>query len=128
MKRKRWNGYSINTIQWKLLRRVVNPLKNGKLTTSRLFVRSILAVTFSVAQFHLSDALGLSIDTSLRTQELVVGAGNRGAVSLVTLVRAVLEAIAVELAGNAHLVRAPELTRVTRGEVWGEEKGREDLI
>lgn len=118
MKRRGWKSFSINTFQWMLVRRVVNSLKNGKLTTSRLFVRSILAVTFAVAQFHLCDALGLPVDTSLRTQELVVGAGNRGAVSLVTLVRTVLETVAVELAGNAHLIRAPELTRVTRREVW----------
>lgn len=53
----------------------------------------------------------------LRAVELVVGAGDGGAVPLVRPVRAVLVAVASPPGGDAQGVLAPELTGVARREV-----------
>lgn len=90
---------------------------NGILTTSRLLISTILAISFAVTQFCLGNAFGLSASSALGAEELVIQTGYRRAIRLVAVVRAVPEAVAMELTGNAHLVRAPILARVAWREI-----------
>lgn len=88
----------------------------GLLTASSFLISIVLAVAFAVAQLRARDALVQAAGAAARTQVLVVGARDGGAVGLVGAVRAVLVPVAVVRRRDAQRVAAPELPHVTRRE------------
>ena len=88
-----------------------------KLTAFNFFVGRIGAVTNSVAKFSPFDALGSASRRSLRTEELVVRATNKGAVSFIRIVGAIGKTIATPPVREAKAIVAPELAAVTRREI-----------
>ena len=102
--------------------------KKGKfqLTAGVALVGAVVAVGPAVAELALLDALLGGVGAA-RAGELVVGAGDGGAVLLVGAVGAVLVAVAAPPGGDAEVVLAPELPRVAGGKVWNGKRVREIL-
>ncbi len=102
--------------------------KKEKLTAFNFFVGRVGAVTNSIAKFGAFNALGPASGRSLRTEELVVGATDKSAISFVRIIRAVGEAVTSPPVRKAKAVVAPELAAVTRREICNKFKEIEKCV